>query len=198
MIGRCGLVFCLLTIIPWITLLKRTFWYCNGEFWKIIPLFLMWCIWRETFEGCELPYEVKIFVLKVSLWLDNGCCFIIFYKNFVTFWFFEFKSLIWCSFVSLQYIVCWGNVLYCTFIVKYITQLLWKKCVLQVQTANLVLLPLWSCSGTELCFWISVCRSAMTGVRVLKIRILPQQRPIFSYIYHRLFFHYFLMEPLLR
>ena len=33
---------------------------------------------------------------------------------------------------------------------------------------------------------------------MLKIIILPQQRPIFSYIYHRLFFHYFLMEPLLR
>lgn len=88
--------------------------------------------------------------------------------------------------------------MYCTFIVKYITQLLWKKCVLQVQTANLVLLPLWSCSGTELCFWTSVCRSAMTGVRVLKIIIPPQQRPIFSYIYHRLFFHYFLMGTTLK
>lgn len=102
MIGRCGLVFCLLTIVPRITLLKRTFWYCSGEFWKIIPLFVMWCIWRETFEGCELPYEVEVFVLKVSLWLDNGYCFIIFFKNFVTFWFFEFRSLIWCSFVCFS------------------------------------------------------------------------------------------------
>lgn len=30
--------------------------YCCGEMWKVIPLYLMWCLWRErnvhTFEGC--------------------------------------------------------------------------------------------------------------------------------------------------
>ena len=41
----------------------------NGEIWKAIPLYLMWCLWRERnarcFEGKELILvKLKFLILK--------------------------------------------------------------------------------------------------------------------------------------
>ena len=58
--------------------------HCNIDLWRLVPHYLMWCIWRERnvrcFEGCEQPLlEIKSFFLYTLLiWsvaLSHFSCF---------------------------------------------------------------------------------------------------------------------------
>ena len=43
--------------------------YCNGDIWKVVPLCLMWCIWKERNSRCFEDIERSMSDLKLLfLW----------------------------------------------------------------------------------------------------------------------------------
>ena len=39
--------------------------YCNGDIWKVVPLCLMWCLWKERNSRCFEDIERSMLDLKL-------------------------------------------------------------------------------------------------------------------------------------